>query len=122
MIAGVGVDIIEIERIKRVVDFWGSQFLDKVFTDREIRYCFSMKNSYQHLAGRFAAKEAISKAISTGWSGIFRWKDVEILNDENGKPNVHLHNKLRDKFNPSKLHISISHSRNYVVALAVLEI
>ncbi|MCS7230270.1 MAG: holo-ACP synthase [Candidatus Kryptonium sp.] len=121
MIIGVGVDIVEIERFKNLTQRWGEHFLKKVFTQKEIDYCLSRKNTYQHLAGKFAAKEAISKAISTGWSGIFRWKDVEILNDENGKPEVMLYNQLKIQFNSCLIHISISHSQNYAVAFAVIE-
>ncbi|CUS77657.1 holo-[acyl-carrier protein] synthase [Candidatus Kryptonium thompsonii] len=121
MIMGVGVDIVEIERFKNLTERWGEHFLKKIFTQREIDYCLSKKNKYQHLAGRFAAKEAISKAISTGWSGIFKWKDVEILNDEYGKPEVILYNQLKAQFESCSFHISISHSLNYAVAFAVVE-
>jgi len=121
MIVGIGVDIVEIDRFKNLTEKWGEHFLNKVFTRREIDYCFSKNNIYQHLAGRFAAKEAISKAISTGWSGIFRWKDVEILNDENGKPEVILHNQIKEQFSSCSFYISISHSLNYAVAFAVVE-
>ncbi|WP_141655190.1 holo-ACP synthase, partial [Candidatus Kryptonium thompsonii] len=74
---------------------------------------FRNDSKFVPLAGRFAAKEAISKAISTGWSGIFKWKDVEILNDEYGKPEVILYNQLKAQFESCSFHISISHSLNY---------
>lgn len=121
MIVGIGVDIVEIDRFKKLTENWGEHFLRKIFTQREIDYCISKKNIYQHLAGKFAAKEAISKAISTGWGGNFRWKDVEILNDANGKPKIILHNQLKECYNSYLFHISISHSFNYAVALAIVE-
>ncbi len=121
MIIGVGIDIVEIERFKNLTEKWGEHFLKKIFTQREIDYCLSKRNFHQHLAGRFAAKEAISKAISTGWSGIFRWKDVEILNDESGKPVVVLYNQLKEQFKSCFFHISISHSLNYAVSFALVE-
>jgi holo-[acyl-carrier protein] synthase len=121
MIIGVGVDIVEVERFKKLHEKWGEHFLKKIFTDREIDYCLSKKNSYQHLAGRFAVKEAVSKAISTGWTGNFRWKDVEVLNDKRGKPFAFFHNKLKEELNSCSVHISISHSQNYAVAFAIIE-
>ena len=121
MIIGVGIDIVEIDRFKRVMDRWGEHFLRKIFTDREIDYCLSKRNSYQHLAGRFAVKEAISKAISTGWGGIFRWRDVEVLSDKTGKPIALFHNKLKNELSSCLVHISISHSHNYAVAIAAIE-
>ncbi len=121
MIIGVGVDIVEIDRFKNLMDRWGEHFLKKIFTQREIDYCLSKKNIYQHLAGRFAAKEAISKAISTGWGGVFKWKDVEILNDERGKPEVILYNQLKNHFSSCSFHISISHSLNHAIACAIVE-
>ncbi len=121
MIIGVGVDIVEIDRFKELLEKWGDHFLKKIFTEREIDYCLSKRNSHQHLAGRFAVKEAISKAISTGWAGNFRWKDVEVLNDKSGKPFVSFHNKLKEELNSCCVHISISHSNNYAVAFAIIE-
>lgn len=121
MIIGIGIDIVEIDRFKSLTERWGEHFIKRIFTQREIDYCLSKKNPHQHLAGRFAAKEAISKAISTGWSGIFRWKDVEILNDENGKPIVVVHNQLKEHFSSCFFHISISHSLNYAVSIALVE-
>ncbi len=121
MIIGIGVDIVEIERFKTLTERWGERLLSRIFTQREIDYCLSKKNPYQHLAGRFAAKEAISKAISTGWSGIFKWKDVEVLNDERGKPFVIVYNQLKEQFNSCLFHVSISHSLNYAVSFAVIE-
>lgn len=121
MIVGIGVDIVEIDRFKTLIERWGERLLNRIFTQREIDYCLSKGNPYQHFAGRFAAKEAISKAISTGWSGIFRWKDVEILNNENGKPVVIVYNQLREQFNFCLFHVSISHSLNYAVSFAIVE-
>ena len=81
MIIGVGIDIIEIERIKKSVDKLGSKFLDKIYTELEKQYSLSKANKYQHLAARFAAKEAIIKALSSIYNEGFRWKDIEIFNN-----------------------------------------
>jgi holo-[acyl-carrier protein] synthase len=121
MVRGIGVDIIEIARIRRSVEALGDRFLEKVFTPQEIAYCRAKHDSQQHFAARFAAKEAVSKALSTGWAGEFRWKDVEVINDASGQPHVTLHSKLRDTLASSSIFVSISHSETHVVAVALIE-
>ncbi|MCF8240281.1 MAG: holo-ACP synthase [Melioribacteraceae bacterium] len=121
MVFGVGIDIIEIERIKKSVDKFEELFLNKLFTESEIEYCLSKKNKYQHLAARFAAKEAIAKALATGWSKGFRWKDIEIINELNGLPKVTLYGALQKFLGTDKsLKITMSHSENYVACFAIL--
>ncbi len=121
MIIGVGIDIIEIDRIKKSVDDYGEQFLQKVFTKRELDYCMSKSNKYQHLAARFAAKEAVYKAMASGWHENLTWQSIEISNEPNGLPVVTLHGEL-NKFLSEKesLKISMSHSRDYVACVAVI--
>lgn len=121
MVIGIGVDVVEILRMKKVINEWGSVFLEKVFTENELNYAQSKKNFVQHLAARFAAKEAVAKAISRGWSGGFRWKDVEVSNDKTGKPEITLYGKLKDEFAMNKIFISLSHSENVVIAFAIVE-
>jgi len=121
MILGIGIDIIEIERIKKSVEEYGDAFLNKVFTKVELDYCLSKKNKFQHLAARFAGKEAISKALSTGWAKGFKWKDVEIFNEPSGLPKVKLKNELESFIaNNKELKITMSHSDNYVTCFAIL--
>jgi len=121
MIKGIGVDVVEIRRMKEVVEKWGDGFLNKIFTEGELAYARSKKFPLNHFAGRFAAKEAVSKALATGWSGGFRWKDVEVSNDEAGKPSVILHGAARDQLAGGRVLVSISHSETMVVATAVIE-
>lgn len=121
MIVGIGIDVVEIYRMKKVINEWGNFFLEKVFTESELKYAQTKKNFVQHLAARFAAKEAVAKAISTGWSGIFRWKDVEVSNDVSGKPLIALYGKLKEHFSENKIFVSLSHSENVVVAFVVIE-
>ncbi len=121
MVRGIGVDIIEINRIRKSIDQLGEHFLRKIFTPQEIAYSASKHNMYQHLAARFAAKEAVSKALSTGWSGEFRWKDVEVMSDPSGQPRITLSGKLREKLTTSSVFLSISHSDTHVVAMVVIE-
>ena len=121
MVLGIGIDIIEIDRIKKSVDKFGDLFINKIFTETEKEYCLGKKNQYQHLAARFAAKEAIAKSLATGWSKGFRWKDIEIYNEKSGLPRVNLLGNLKDFVNKDKsLQITMSHSQNYVTCFAIL--
>lgn len=118
MIIGLGTDIVEISRIKKAIERT-STFLEKVYTKKEIEYISQKKNPYPSYAGRFAAKEAISKAFGTGVRE-FGLLDIEILNDDLGKPVVYLSGKLSKKYS-GKLNLSISHSKEYATATAILE-
>lgn len=120
-VLGIGVDIEEIARFEQLTAEWGLRFENKVYTEREIRYCNGKIRPAQHFAARFAAKEAFSKAIGTGWTGAFRWTDVEIRNDEAGKPSFHLHNSLAERFGGLNIHLSLSHSGAYVAAMVVIQ-
>ena len=121
MIQGVGIDIVDVARIRTAIDAWGLHLLKKVFTDVEVQYCKSKKDSYEHFAARFAAKEAVSKALEIGWSGGFRWKDVEIRNDPSGKPRVILYEHVNKLLAKSRVLLSLSHTGSTVVAVAVIE-
>ena len=121
MVEGIGVDVVEIKRLQETVTKWGDVFLRKIFTGKELRYARSKKDPVPHIAARFAVKEAVAKALSTGWSGGFRWKDVEVENDSSGKPSVILYGAMKDLLAGGKVFVSISHSENVVVAFAVIE-
>ncbi len=121
MIEGVGVDIVEVERLKQTVEKYGESFLQKVFTPKELTYSRSKPDVHQHLAARFAAKEAFSKAFATGWSGEFRWRDVEVSNDPLGKPSIVVRGEMKKKLGASQIHVSISHSDHAVVAVVLIE-
>ncbi len=121
MVLGIGIDIIEIERIKKSIDKFGNAFLKKIYTKTELDYSLSRKNKYQHLAARFAAKEAIYKALSNDTNTAYSWQDVEIYNELNGLPKVKFYGTLKDYLNHGKeLKISMSHSENYVTCVAIL--
>ena len=121
MVKGIGVDIIEIDRIRRSIDSIGDRFLEKVYTAREISYCDAKAHRYQHYAARFAAKEALAKALSTGWAGEFRWKDVEIMNEPSGQPKISLHGSLSQKLAGADIMLSMSHSDSHVVAMVLIQ-
>lgn len=111
----VGVDIIRIVRIERAIDRWGDRFLQRIYTPRELSYC---RGRIPELAARFAAKEAISKALGTGIKGIF-WSEMEILGDHRGKPTVTLSGNALDRAQELGLHewaISLSHSDDNALA------
>ncbi|MGE5400724.1 MAG: holo-ACP synthase [Ignavibacteriales bacterium] len=120
MVIGIGIDIIEIDRIKESVDRFGDKFLNKVFTEVELEYCLGKANKYQHLAARFAAKEAVAKALTDAWDKGFRWRDIEIYNELSGKPSVRLFGELNTFLgNDKSLKITMSHSQNYVTCFAI---
>jgi holo-[acyl-carrier protein] synthase len=121
MVRGIGVDIIEIGRIQKSIENLGDGFLTKIFTPGEIQYCSSKNNAAQHFAARFAAKEAVSKALATGWSGDFAWKDVEVMNDPLGQPRITLSGKLKEALIGSTILASLSHSESHVVAMVLIE-
>lgn len=117
-----GTDIIEVSRIKESIEKLGEKFLNKIYTKKEIEYCLSKNNmKYQHFAARFAAKEAIFKAISSLLKNKYEiiWTDVEVLNDENGRPYVHF---LNNNYNTEQIDISISHLKEYAIATCIVEI
>ena len=114
MILGTGIDIIEVERIEKAIERWGDTFLNHVFSKEEIQYAQAHRFPAQHFAARFAAKEAVFKALGNN-AGV-SWKDIEVINDENGKPVCFYHNK--NFFN--KILLSISHTQNYAVASVII--
>ena len=123
IIAGTGVDIVEISRIKQAAKKWSDKFLRRIFTDKELKYAHGKSVPYQHLAARFAAKEAVLKAIGDSTIHRIEWTNVEILNDEYGKPVVNLSGnakKIKQEKNISDIIISMSHTRTYAVANAIM--
>jgi holo-[acyl-carrier protein] synthase len=121
MVIGIGIDIIEIDRIKESTENYGDRFLNKIYTQKELDYCLKKKYKYQHLAARFAAKEAVYKALATGWNKEVSWQNIEISNEPNGMPIVTLKGNLKKFLNKGiNLKISMSHSRDYVACMAII--
>lgn len=116
---GLGNDIIEINRIAKAISRHGKKFLDEIFTLREQEYCISYQLPERHFAGRFAAKEAVVKALGTGFVEGIHWQDIEIVNDHSGKPSVFLSDRINSRFNSPKILISISHCKEYATAVAL---
>ncbi|MCD6176388.1 MAG: holo-ACP synthase [Candidatus Cloacimonetes bacterium] len=123
MIFGIGIDNIEVVRIKKQIND-SVKFKEKIFTAKEIEYCESKKNYTESFAARFAAKEAFLKAIGTGWSNGIQFKDIEILNDKKGKPVIYLHGKAKqiklDK-ELGNIQVSLSHLKEIATAIIIIE-
>jgi holo-[acyl-carrier protein] synthase len=122
MIYGIGVDIVKIERIKNAGDKWGRKFFDKILTDDEISYCYKKQDPNPSLAVRFAAKEALIKAI--GSEIPVNMKEVEVVHKEKGKPSLEVKGKVRSFFQNKEIkscHLSLSHEKEFGVAFVILE-
>ena len=121
MIKGVGIDLVEIERIKRAIDNNG-KFLERVFTKEEITKGERKKNRYQFYGAHFATKEAVMKALGTGWRKGVRWRDIRIIHNNDGKPEVKLvgkTKKIAKRLGIDEILISMSHTKKYAVAQAI---
>src|SRR5262245_39716523 len=124
MILGIGTDIIEVARIRASHEKFGERFLKRILLPAEIAYCLSHVNPAPFLAARFAAKEAISKAFGTGIGKDLGWQDMEVGRKESGEPFVILHGGGRVLFESrgaSRFQLTLSHTENYAVAMAILE-
>ena len=121
MILGIGCDLIEIERIEGVISRFGDSFLERLFTPVEIDYCTSIAKPALRFAGRFAAKEATAKALACGIGSALSWLDMEIRNNEAGKPFLILNPTVSAQFGVARSHISISHSTTLAMAYVILE-
>jgi holo-[acyl-carrier protein] synthase len=123
-IIGIGTDIIECLRIAQMIERHGELFIRRVYTDHEIAYCSTKKAATQHYAGRWAAKEAVLKALGTGWVRGISWRDVEVRNKVGGAPTVALRGgakEVLERSGISHMHISISHCRSHAIAYAIAE-
>lgn len=124
MIIGLGTDIVEIARIATMLDEHGDAFKKKIFTDAEIREGATRKNSPQYFAGRWAAKEAASKALGCGFGAKCSWQDIEIINNRAGKPEIKFSGRALETskdMNISGCHVSISHEQHYACSTVIVE-
>lgn len=126
MILGVGVDLIEVTRIQRALENprIGQRVRQRVFTVREIEYCEARKRKYESYAGRFAAKEALMKALGRGWGRKIGWSDIEVVLAANGEPGITLHHKTSSyarELGIDYFSLSITHTANYAIAYLIAE-
>lgn len=122
-LVGLGTDLVEVDRIRRVLERQGERFLKRVFTAEEQEYCLGMKHPHKHLAARFAAKEAISKAFTTGIGAHLGWKSISIYKGERQEPLVRLDEQgaaLLQEVGATSIWISLTHTEHHAQAVAVL--
>lgn len=122
MILGIGTDLFDVERMKSRLEKQPS-FIDGIFTDSEINYCNQFKNKAQRFAARYAAKEAFLKALGTGWRYGITFKDINIVNDDLGKPSIELSGvakDIADKLEVTSIHLSMSHTNSLANAFVII--
>jgi holo-[acyl-carrier protein] synthase len=124
MILGTGVDLAEVDRIRKAVERYGSRFIERIYTPAEIAYVERKANKFERYAGRFAAKEAGMKAIGTGWRHGVRWQDFEVANLPSGRPTLRLHGiaaKVAERLGVKSIQLSITHTSELGMAHVILE-
>jgi holo-[acyl-carrier protein] synthase len=124
VIAGSGIDIIEIERVKRTIDRFGKRFLDRVYLAAEQAYCLRKRNAAESFAARFAAKEAAAKALGTGIRHGVNWLEIEVVREPSGKPTLRFHGRAAqraDSLGVVRSSLSLTHSTGLAVATVLLE-
>ena len=124
MIIGTGVDLVEIERVKQLLDRYGDHFRRRVYTPGEVKYCETFRYKAERYAARFAAKEAAFKALGTGWRKGVRWIDVEVIRRPGGRPSLQLYGRASDmaaELCVDRIALSLSHVNNYAVAQVIFE-
>lgn len=124
MITGIGIDVIQNERIRGSIQRFGGRFLNRIYTEGEMAYCKKCANPEIHYAARFAAKEAAFKAIGTGWAAGVKWKDVEVERLESGKPELHLHGEVLARataMGAKRFYVSLTHDQLVSCAVVILE-
>ena len=125
MIVGLGVDLIEIERVKQAHLKHGQRFIDRLFTPAEASYCLKKKDPYPSLAGRLAAKEATIKAFGHGFGGRWKWVHIEVVRERSGRPTLKLKGimeKLREERKIDNIHLTIAHSKRDATAVVLFEV
>lgn len=124
MIYGIGIDLVENDRIEKIVQKWGDKFLSRVFSKHEIAYCSRHVQAAIHYGARFAVKESFLKAIGTGMGKGVHLVDIEVINEASGKPVIRLSGQAQEyimKAGIEKIHLSITHTKNYASAMVLLE-
>jgi holo-[acyl-carrier protein] synthase len=124
MITGIGIDVVQNERIRDSLQRFGDRFLNRIYTEREIEYCKKCAQPDIHYAARFAAKEAAFKALGTGWAAGVKWKDVEVVRLPSGKPELHLHGEAlahATSAGATRFLVSLTHDQLVSCAVVILE-
>jgi holo-[acyl-carrier protein] synthase len=122
-IVGIGLDLVNIARVEAIARRWQDRFLQRVYTEDERRASFGRAWPYASLAGRFAAKEAMLKALGTGWSAGVSWQDIQVLNEVGGRPVATVRGRtgvLVQQAGVTRIHVSLSHDGDYAIAEVIL--
>ncbi|MGP8154870.1 MAG: holo-ACP synthase [Smithella sp.] len=125
MIYGIGIDLVENSRLEKIIEKWGTKFLNRIFSASEIQYCGKHVQSTTHYGARFAAKESFLKALGIGMGMGVNLRDIEVVHDKNGKPVLALCGEAKaqiEKRKITKIHLSLTHTKKYATALVLLEI
>ena len=120
-IFGIGIDLVEVQRIKAGIEKFPARFRSRIFTKNEIAFCETRQHKYLSYAARFAAKEAFSKALGTGLRGKISWQDIEVIDDERSKPNLFITGKAKKYLGNRKFHVSLSHTEDFATAIVIIE-
>lgn len=124
MIYGVGIDLVDNDRMEKIIKKWGLKFLGRIFSEGEIAYCGRHVQSSIHYGARFAAKESFLKALGIGLGEGVRLNDIEVVNDEKGKPELVLGGEAKEQIRKrkiNKIHLSLTHTKQYASAVVLLE-
>ncbi len=121
MILGIGVDLVDVHRIDKLLKCWGEKFTSRIFTQNEIEYCHQKINAAECFAARFAAKEALAKALGHGWCEHFKWTDVEVRRKDSGKPSFYINGKTARLLISKRVLLTISHTKSQAVAVVTVE-
>lgn len=124
MIIGVGIDVVQNQRLRESLEKFGTRFINRIYTEIEIGYCTKCADPALHYAARFAAKEAAFKALGTGWAAGVKWKDIEVQRLESGRPELHLHGEALARataMGATRFHVSLTHDQLVSCAVVVLE-
>ncbi len=118
---GIGIDLIKVSRVQRLCEH--NKHLEKIFTLAEIEYCQKRRHQFQHFAARFAVKEAVFKALGTGWDGEIKWTDIEVVRGGMGRPKIDLHGKAKEMIERMQIRdilVSLAHCSDYAIAQVIL--
>ncbi len=124
MICGIGIDLIENDRLEKIIEKWGIKFLNRVFSSGEIQYCGKHVQSSIHYGARFAAKESFLKALGIGLGRGVKLSDIEVVHDKNGEPVLKLCGEAKVQIETreiTKIHLSMTHTKKYATAVVLLE-
>lgn len=118
---GIGIDLIEVERIRLAFQRYGRRFQNRIFTPNEVEFCSGRPDPYQSYAARFAAKEAFAKALGTGLRGAVRWRDIQIDDNERSRPTITTFGRAHSVLGRRPVHLSLSHTAGHAAAIVIIE-